>query len=119
MTRKEEIFKASADAFNEYGYELTKTIKMFWLSAFIDGAKWADNNPSEGIVNLNDVWHDAGEEPSGEYEIICQDEFGHVWLTDYQEDTSHYQNGWKECTECECIIRWAHISDMLQKGGEK
>lgn len=61
------------------------------------------------------VWHDASEEPQGEYEIICQDEFRHVWLTDYREDINHYKNGWKECAECECIVRWAYIEDLLPK----
>ena len=32
-------------------------------SAFISGAMWSDNNPTQDIVNLNDVWHDASEEP--------------------------------------------------------
>ena len=32
-------------------------------SAFISGDMWADNNPTQDIVNLNDVWHDASEEP--------------------------------------------------------
>lgn len=28
--------------------------------AFISGAMWADNNPTQDIVNLNDVWHHNG-----------------------------------------------------------
>lgn len=79
---------------------------------YADGAKWSDNHPAN-------VWHKADEEPQGKYEILVQDEFGHFWLTDYVEDISHYQNGWKECAACECIIRWAYVSDLLPKGGEK
>ena len=75
---------------------------------FADGAKWA-----EECLNLSSVWHSADEEPEDKYEILVQDEFGHFWLTDYVEDVSHYQNGWKECAACECIIRWAYISDLL------
>ena len=80
---------------------------------FADGAKWADEQ-----INLSSLWHSADEEPVGKYEILVQDEFGHFWLTDYVEDISHYQNGWKECAACECIIRWAYVSELLPKGGE-
>lgn len=79
---------------------------------FADGAKWSDQHP----IN---IWHQADEEPQGKYEILVQDEFGHFWLTDYVEDISHYQNGWKECAASECIIRWAYISDILPKGGKE
>ena len=79
--------------------------------AYKEGAAWADKHPKN-------VWHQADEEPQGKYEILVQDEFGHFWLTDYVEDISHYQNGWEECATCECISRWAYISDLLPKGGE-
>lgn len=81
-------------------------------NAFLHGVEWADEHPAN-------VWHSADEEPKDKYEIMVQDEFGHFWLTDYVEDISHYQNGWKECAASECIIRWAYISDILPKGGEE
>ena len=77
-------------------------------NVYVDGAKWADNNP-----DLSSLWHSANEGPKDEYEILVQDEFGHFWLTDHVEYISHYQNGWKECAASECIIRWAYISDLL------
>lgn len=108
MTREEQIITACKGFLAAY-----PNIDQAGLSiGFLDGAVWSDKNP----VN---VWHDASEEPQGEYEIICQDEFRYVWLTDYREDINHYKNGWKECTECECIVRWAYIDDLLPKGGEK
>ena len=88
-------------------------------SAFITGVIWADNNPPQDSVNLSKVWHDASEEPQGKYEIICQDEFENVWLTDYSKDEEHHENGWEECAECECIVCWAYISSLLPKGGKK
>lgn len=96
---------------------------LFFIGAYvllmmsIDG-HFKDSNDHE-CENCSQVWHDASEEPQGEYEIICQDEFRHVWLTDYREDINHYKNGWKECTECECIVRWAYIEDLLPKGGKE
>lgn len=59
-------------------------------NSFLHGVEWADAHPI-------DVWHDAIETPQGEYEIICQDEFEHIWLTDRREDIEHYENGWEEC----------------------
>ena len=76
-------------------------------------AKWVDGVLTLADQHPVDIWHDASEKPQGEYEIICQDEFGHFWLTDHVEYISHYQNGWKECAASECIIRWAYISDLL------
>ena len=106
MTREEQIFEASKK-FSEYEYNQTN-----FENGFINGAKWADKNP----VN---VWHDAIEEPQGEYEIICQDTLGNVWLTDRREDMKYHGTGWEECVMCECIVRWAYIKDLLPKGGEK
>ena len=111
MERDEEIIKASTTTFKENGDEFSKVVQLFWMSAFISGAKWSDEHPKN-------MWHSADEQPVGNYEIMVQDEFGHFWLTDYVEDISHYQNGWKEYAACECIIRWAYISDLLPKGGE-
>ena len=88
-------------------------------SAFISGAIWADNNPPQDVVNLNDLWHDAIEEPQGEYEIICQDTLGNVWLTDRRAVTKYYETGWEERAIRECIARWAYVSDLLPKGGKR
>ena len=88
-------------------------------SAFISGAIWADDNPAQDVVNLNDLWHDACEIPQGEYEIICKDECGNVWLTNLREDMKYHGTGWVECIICESIVSWAYISDLLPKGGKK
>ena len=88
-------------------------------SAFISGAIWADNNHAQDVVNLNDLWHDAIDEPQGEYEIICLDTLGNVWLTNRKQDMKYHQTGWEECLMCECIVKWAYVKDLLPKGGEK
>ena len=90
------------------GYEAISSHR----DSFIEGAKWADMHP----VN---VWHDASEEPQGKYEIIYQDEFNHVWLATYRKNIEQYKNWWEECVACNYIVRWAYISDLLPKGGEK
>ena len=69
--------------------------------------------------NLESLWHDAYEEPQGEYKIICQDEFDHVWLTDWREAAKQHASGWEEYAACECIVRWAYVKDLFPEGGEK
>ena len=81
-------------------------------NAFLHGVEWAEKHPAN-------VWHDAIEEPQGEYEIVCQDTLENVWLTNRREDMKHYGTGWVECVMCECIVRWAYVKDLLPKGGKK
>ena len=88
-------------------------------SAFISGAIWADNNNAQDVVNLNDLWHDAREVPQCEYDIICQDTLGDVWITHRRAVTKYYETGWEERAIRECIARWAYVSDLLPKGGKK
>ena len=108
MTREEQIFEASKK-FSEYEYNQTN-----FENGFINGAGWADLHH-----NLERLWHDAVEEPKGEYEIICLDTLGNVWITNRKQDMKYHQTGWLECTMCECIVKWAYVKDLLPKGGEK
>ena len=73
----------------------------------------------DAAQNLESLWHDAYEEPQGEYKIICQDEFEHVWLTDWREVARQHSSGWEEYAACECIVHWAYVSDITPKGGKK
>ena len=110
MTR-EEIEKISVS--KPYRFE-SHFEKIWYEVGCIDGLKAADAEP-----NLNSIWHDAIEEPLDEYEIICIDTLGNVWLTNRKEDMKYHQTGWLECTMCECIVKWAYVKDLLPKGGEK
>ena len=84
-------------------------------SAFIAEAIWADNHNDQDVVNLNDLWPDAIEEPQGEYEIVCQDTLGYVWVTKRRA----YETGWEERAIRESIVRWAYVKDLLPKGGKR
>lgn len=66
-------------------------------------------------LNLGSLWHDASEEPQCEYEFICQDTLGNVWLTDRKAN----ETGWEERAIRECIVRWAYVKDLLPKGGKQ
>ena len=78
-----------------------------------------DIESTDAEPNLESLWHDASGEPQGEYKIICQDEFEHVWLTDWKEVVKQHASGWEEYASCECIVHWAYVSDITPKGGEK
>lgn len=106
MTR-EEIEKISV--VEPYRFE-SYFEKIWYYVGCIDGLKAADAEP-----NLNSIWHDASYIPQCEYDIICQDTLGDVWLTKRRA----YETGWEERAIRECIVRWAYISDLLPKGGEK
>ena len=110
MTR-EEIEKLSV--VEPYRFESYFEERWYEVGC-IDGLKAADAEP-----NLEILWHDAIEEPQCEYEFICQDTLGNVWLTNRREDMKYHQNGWEECVMCECIVRWAYVKDLLPKGGKK
>ena len=81
--------------------------------------KRLEDEKIDAAQNLENLWHDACEEPQGEYKIICQDEFEHVWLTDWREVVKQHASGWEEYAACECIVRWAYVSDLLPKGCKK
>lgn len=116
MTR-EEIEKFSEEEPYCFGYcgEEQKMREDRWYEiGCIDGLRVADAEP-----NLESLWHDANEEPQGEYKIICQDEFEHVWLTDWREVVKQHTNGWEEYAACECVVHWAYVSDITPKGCKK
>ena len=87
-------------------------------SAFISGAIWADDNPAQDVVNLNDVWHDASEEPQDNYIVLCDGLDNLQWVENCQHIDIYYAN-WQNYAEAFKVIRWAYISDLLPKGGER
>lgn len=106
MTRKEEITKAAREYVS--GVILSSPSDVVH---FENGAKWADEHP-----NLESLWHDASEKPRAEEWLLIQfgeDDYDALSLNDL------YIDMW--CTWCKTynVIRWAYISDLLPKGGEK
>ena len=110
MTRKKEIIEAS----HNYGKTLNEEAVFDYEDmkcAFKKGAKWADEHP-----NLESLWHDASEKPRAKEWLLIQfgeDDYDVLSLDDLYIDI------W--CTWCKTynVIRWAYISDLLPKGGEK
>lgn len=106
MIRKEQILQAARDYVSSVTFSSPSDVIHFE-----NGAKWADEHP-----NLESLWHDASEEPQDGYLLI---EFG-----ENKYDTlllRHYfgESIWKIWCREKKIIRWAYISDLFPKGGEK
>ena len=108
MTRKEEILNAA----REYNSGITLSSPSNVLH-FEAGAKWADEHPKN-------MWHEPSEEPQNKpFRIICQDDWGNVEVVEDDVVKFVYQGDWEAYVKDDCIIRWAYISDLLPKGGEK
>ena len=118
MTREEEILNAARTRAERhqiaemelYGGDKCNysygRIYFSEIASFEAGAKWADQHP-------NNVWHDASEKPRTTECILVQfdeDDYDTLYL---------YIDIW--CDWCKEFnpIRWAYISVLLPKGGER
>lgn len=106
MTREDEILKAARDYVSNVTLSSPSNVIHFEY-----GAKWADEHP-----NLESLWHDASEEPRYEEFLLAEEssEFN-IYKLSGQEDN----NSWELLVSAMGIIRWAYISNLLPKGGEK
>ena len=109
MTREEEIDAMARRYTDNIPAEIDRFCKENMYSAYVVGAMWADEHPKN-------VWHDVSEEPK-EYPIIYQDEFSDVQIMQFS--LKDFVDGWEDFKGYECVTRWAYISDLLPKGGEK
>ena len=68
----------------------------------------------DNLVDLSKIWHDASEEPKCNEYLLGEDNDGfsiYMWCS--QEDS------WNLFVGITTLCRWAYISDLLPKGGEK
>ena len=116
MERNEEIKCASKDYVNylldKQEYHNEDYTEDDIRQAFEKGAMFADKNP-----DLSSLWHDANEEPQDDLVIIYQDKHGDCWFAT-KRDIVILNINW-ECFATVNIRRWAYITDLLPKGGEK
>lgn len=75
-------------------------------------------NPHEKsteYTDLSQVWHNAQKEPEKGKLMIGIDEDGasiYKWVDQNDGD-------WLSFAECNGLIRWAYLEDLLPKGGEQ
>ena len=113
MTRDEEIKCASKDYVNylldKQEYHNENYTEDDIRQAFVKGVIFADNNP-----DLSSLWHDVSEEPKEDVDILFISKNGKVHKVS-KIDLSLYD--WLK--DNDGIDKWAYISDLLPKGGEK
>ena len=114
MTREKEI-KTQADIYTDNeGLTVTNNIELV-RKAFIEGAKWADNN-----ICLSSLWNDSNIVPSGNKSILYLTKNGKIGVI-----KTIKSNNWDwYVSDKYSIIKWAYIDDLLPnseqlKGGEK
>lgn len=114
MTREEEIKYASKDYVNylldKQEYHNEDYTEDDIRQAFEKGAMFADKNP-----DLSSLWHDASEEPHENGWILLQ------FSTDVYDtlELPRDVGVWLDFVKMRNFVRWAYISDLLPKGGEK
>ena len=118
MTREEQIKKQAdiytddASNYTEWsddgGWSCTNDID-FVEKAFIEGAKWADNN-----ICLSSIWNDINTVPSDNKGIIYLTKNGKIGVIKAIKSTKW---DWYVADKYS-IIKWAYIDDLLPKGGE-
>ena len=123
MARKEEIKQAAKVnasqmcnlCLDKYCQEMGLTCPNFNESviAFTNGAEWADEH-----INLKRLWHNASEVPQGPYIVLCDGLDNRQWVVEWLHIDMSYAN-WQDYVESIGVSRWAYISDLLPKGGEK
>ena len=112
MTREEQI-KKQAELYAEWsddgGLPVTNVIKLV-EKAFIEGAKWADNN-----ICLSSIWNDINTVPSDNKGIIYLTKNGKIGVIKAIKSTKW---DWYVADKYS-IIKWAYVDDILPKGGGK
>ena len=108
-------FTSEGTEYTEYKGECVlfpRKDQMDW-SKFNDGIKAADTEP-----NFKSLWHDASEAPQGPYIVLCDGLDNRQWVVEWFYIDMSYDN-WQDYVERINVSRWAYISDLLPKGGEK
>ena len=115
MTR-EELIKKQAEIYTDDASNYTEWTddggwtdsddKEFVEKAFIEGAKWADNN-----TNTSSIWNDVNIEPAENKGIIYLTKNGKIGII-----KAIKSNNWNwYVADKYSIIKWAYIDDLLPK----
>ena len=113
MTREEQIIKQADIYTDDGGLSLTNNIELV-RKAFIDGAKWADNN-----ICLSSLWNESNIVPSDNKSILYLTKNGKVGVI-----KAIKSNNWDwYVSDKYAIIKWVYIDELLPnseqlKGGE-
>ena len=103
MTREEEI-KKQADIYADDGGLSLTNVKELVRKAFIEGAKWADNN-----ICLSSLWNDINIVPYSNKGILYLTKNGKIGVIKAikSDNWDWYVN------DKYSIVKWAYIDDTL------
>lgn len=85
----------------------------FGAELFKDGAKWAINEL------LKDLWHPNTEEPDKSKSDIITLGFDNDAYLQFKESILWNKESWRHSISRCQIIKWAYLSDILPKKGDK
>lgn len=107
---REEILEQALKYANQVSAEYTipESIVRLVKGAFVAGSVFANNHPKN-------IWHDASEEPQGEWEILILDNVGDYFSYTKEEVRQTYdvKRGWKGFVKGAEVVKWAYISDII------
>lgn len=103
--KREDIEKAAGDYSGSIlGFRDSQSV-MAKHKAFSGGAEW----------RINSVWHDASEEPTKEEMILCADDLGYMWQSDFMLDKVF--DKWSDFVKFTKFTKWAYSCDLLPEKG--
>lgn len=71
------------------------------------------------LVDMSKIWHDASEKPEDDCkQILYQEKIGTYGII-VKHDWDLVNISWEDFSSANLMSRWAYISDLLPKGGEK
>lgn len=94
---------------------ISKKIKKIYIN---DVDENGSDMQKREYIDLSQVWHDASEVPQGPYIVLCDGLDNRQWVVEWLYIDMSYAN-WQDYIESIGVSRWAYISDLLPKGGEK
>lgn len=103
MTREEQIIKQADIYTDNEGLSVTNDIELV-RKAFIEGAKWADNN-----ISISSLWNDINIVPSDNKGILYLTKNGKIGAI-----KAIKSNNWDwYVSDKYSIVKWIYIDDLL------
>lgn len=91
---------------------IPKKIKKIYLNDVDENGSDIQNRE---YIDISQVWHDVSEEPKEMGWILIQFDMDLYDTLFIPRDTQY----WSSFVQMHSSVRWAYVSDLLPKGGEK
>lgn len=108
----EKKIESMGRGYSEFTYGTLKEHPLI-EEAFREGAKWAIDE------FLKDLWHPNAEEPDKSKSDIITLGFDNDAYLQFKESILWNEESWRHSISRCQIIKWAYLSDILPKEGDK